>query len=96
MRYNQSKTRQSALNLGAVEVTFLRLVDWVYEAIDTYNLTFTEGVTNDKLTISEQMRLSVWIRNQESELIKVGAYLRLSDAKARNRDILKKIIIENE
>jgi len=95
MRYNESKTRQSALILGAVEVTFLRLVDWVYEAIDTYNLTFTESVTNDNLTISKQMRLSVWIPNQESELIKVGSYLRLEDAKARNRDILKKVILEN-
>ncbi|UKP01539.1 hypothetical protein [Nostoc sp. UHCC 0870] len=90
IRYNESKTRKSALELGAIEVNFLRLVDRVYEAIDFSDLTFTEAVTHESLTISKQARLSVWIPNQESELIKGGNFLRLEGAKPRDRNNLRK------
>lgn len=93
--YEQSKTRKSVLELGAIELKFLRLVDWVYEAIDAQDLTFTEAVNHETLTISKQARLSIWIPTQESELIKSGSLLRLEEAQPRDRDTLRKVIIEN-
>ncbi|MBW4565801.1 MAG: hypothetical protein KME32_32905 [Mojavia pulchra JT2-VF2] len=50
--YDQSKTRKTVLELGAIELKFMRLVDWVYEDIDTLDLTFTAAVTHEESTLS--------------------------------------------
>lgn len=88
--YDKSKTRKTVLELGAIELKFMRLVDWVYEAIDALDLTFTAAVTHEESTPSTKARLEVWIPKQESELIKGGNFLRLESAKPRDRDILRK------
>lgn len=90
IKYNESKTRKTVLELGAIELNFFPIVSRVYEAIDFSDLTFTEAVNHETLTLSKQARLSVWIPNNESELIKGGSFLRLEEAQPRDRDTLKK------
>ncbi|SRR5579883_72061 len=90
LKYKESKTRQSASELGAIELNFFLLVDRVYEEIDSLDLTFTEAVANKALRLSTQGRLSVWIPKQESELLKGGSLLRLEGAKPRDRNTLIK------
>ncbi|WP_242054720.1 hypothetical protein [Nostoc sp. FACHB-190] len=90
IKYNESKTRQSALELGAIELKFMRIVDWVYEAIDAHDLTFTAAVTHETSNPTTKARLSTWIPQQESELIKVGNFLGFESAKPRDRNNFRK------
>lgn len=90
--YNKSKTRKTVLELGAIELKFMRLVDWVYEAIDALDLTFTAAINHEESAPSTKARLCVWIPEQESELVKGGHFLRLEDAQPRDKETLRQNI----
>ncbi|MBW4557943.1 MAG: hypothetical protein KME59_18815 [Trichormus sp. ATA11-4-KO1] len=87
-KYNESKTRQSVLELGAIELNFRRLFEWVYDKIDELDASFTEAVNYDinKIGIANKSRLSTWIPKQELEMMKGGSFLGLSGAKTRVED----------
>ncbi|MEA5606382.1 hypothetical protein VB732_35375, partial [Nostoc sp. UHCC 0252] len=94
IKYNESKTRKSVLELGAIEVNFFPLIHTAYDRIDFQDLTFTEAMTHEELTPSNKMRLSVWIPKNESELISCGSFLGLEGTIPRDRDTLRKGKIE--
>jgi hypothetical protein len=88
IKYNESKTRQSVLDLGAIELNFGSLVEWTYDKIDELDASFTEAVNYDmnKIGLANKARLAVWIPEQELEMIKGGSFLGLEGAKTRVRD----------
>ncbi|MBW4455543.1 MAG: hypothetical protein KME55_24100 [Nostoc indistinguendum CM1-VF10] len=93
IKYNSSKTRQSVLELGAIEVDFLPIVDRVIDRIDSLDAGFTEAVNYEGIEVSVMGRLTAWITRNEPELIKAGLFLRLEGAKSRNYQTLKQVII---
>ncbi|MBW4635466.1 MAG: hypothetical protein KME30_27315 [Iphinoe sp. HA4291-MV1] len=66
-RYNNSKARQTALELGVIELNLPELFDDIFDFIDSNDLTFREALEHEALTLSNQSRLFGWLDAIEDE-----------------------------
>jgi hypothetical protein len=76
-RYNNSKARQAALELGAIELNLPELFDDIFDFIDSNDLSFREALEHSALTLSNQSRLFGWVDSCESEFNRAALQLGL-------------------
>ena len=77
-RYDNSKIRQTVLQLGGIELSFPELFEDIFDVIDDKDLTFREALENDILTVSNESRLFGWIEKAEAEFEKAADFLVLN------------------
>lgn len=75
IRYNNSKIRQTLLELDAKELTIPELFDDLFDILDFNSLTFREALEDDVLTLANQSRLFNWVEEIESEFDKAADLL---------------------
>ena len=76
-RYNNSKARQTALSHGAIELDLPELFDDIFDFIDSNDLSFSEALKHDALTLSNQSRLFGWVDTAKSNFEKAEIQLGL-------------------
>ena len=78
-RYNNSKARQTALELGAIELNLPELFDDIFDLIDNNDLSFSEALEHPQLTLSNRSRLFGWMNAVKSEFSANGKQFGLDE-----------------
>jgi hypothetical protein len=76
-RYNNSKARETAISYGAIELDLPELFDDIFDFIDSNDLSFSEALEHEALTLSNQSRLFGWVDTAKSNFEKADIQLGL-------------------
>jgi len=78
--WNESKTRQQAIAMGAVIIDLPRCKAGILAALDDESISFAAGTRSPKLSIADRQRLHVWLRGANAALEPVVESLGLAAA----------------
>ena len=74
-RYDNSKTRQTALAHNAAEIVMPELLDDLYDDLDQNSVPFYAAAGGDTLTFTNKRRIRSWLDHFDSEVGKAAAVL---------------------